>query len=866
MNRYLPIWFVACLLVPPDVVSAQRPSVEAPPTQTPESDVEPASSDDEPSERGSAAEVDPNLGPVKRDIVLSVNPSGQQRQVAGYWTSLAVSGTNRTDEDTEQVIIAMVGEDANQQYARRFWMPAGARRAGSLMARVPGNIPLDQVSIPMRSIHLIETERGEEFQTNYLGMPTSSRQLLMSWESFRTGVMLESTDVDYDSGLLVGRMTKFVYAGRDSVGSDSQDLGLVQLDRGFLPETPKALDAFDQIIIGNDSILSDSVAVDHIQSWLASGGRLWVMLDRLKPESVRRLMGDTAPFSILDRIELNEFEHVMPAIFEGAQTNTETWESETTAELVRVMADVEDIQSEINGYPTAFWVPVGQGEILFTALSPNGWVVDDQPTLTYESIAKRFFISRLPDNSQASELTSYLDQQIGYSIPTRQSVASVLGIHMALVLGVGLLLVRRRSLHLLAGIVPIAALVAAGTLIGMGKQKTSSIPTTVAIGQVGRAIPNSNEIRIDSLASVYSQDARALDIQSGHSTVAELVETLTGDVQRIVWDDSGDSKWMFVNQPPGVVRHVSGRSNIQLPTPWRAQGMFNEQGFQGRLIGFDAQSCEDAIVVSSAAPSMAVTVDNASGELSTTNSNVMTPDQYIDSALMSDIQQERQQVLRRLMEAESTTIIDLEPSLLVWSDPVDIDLEFGEGFERRGTLLASIPISLSSQPVGTRFLIPPGFVRLESALGASGFSNVYNERTGQWMGRDSEAEADVRCVLPTSVLPCRLDRMELEIKLNVPLRTVEITTLADGEPVTLFKATGPSGLIREEITDPEKLELDADGGLPLSVKISRTEEEQLIADGKLTDADAQISEDEWKIDYVHITFAGETLSVDGSDN
>ncbi len=804
--------------------------------------------------------------PDDQGISISVWPAGMQRQVSGYWTSLLVAGTNHSQEDAEETIIATLGDQTQSQFARRFWIPAGARRSGWLMAQVPNDLAFETTSIPLRSIHIKETDRGEEFQNNFLGMPTSVRQLLISRESVRTGVMLEPKVRSYETERNVESLSKFIYAGRDVVVMDDQDLGMSHLDQAFLPTTARALEPFDQIIIANDRVLSDSVATDHLRSWLMSGGRIWVMVDQLEPESVRRLMGDAVRYSTVDRVELNEFDHVQRAVVEGDPTNVEPWSSETPAKLVRVLVDADDVQSEIDGWPTAFWIPVGQGEVLFTTLSPNGWLNDRTPSATYTQIARRFFIQRLPNASQATELTSYLDQQIGYNIPTRASVAGVLGVHMLLVLGFGLVLAKRRALHLLALVVPVAALLATGTLVAFGRQKTASVPSTIAIGQVARAAPNSSEIRIDSLAAIYSQETRELDIRSGHATVAKLVEPSSGEVQRIVWDDSGQSRWMFVEQPPGVVRHVSSQSTVSVAAPWQAQGRFTEQGFEGRINGLDASRCEDVIIVSAASPTMAVSLDAETGTVRTTDQDVLSAGQYIDSALMSDIQQERQGLLRKLLGPESM-ILNPTPSMLVWTDPFDVGLEFGDGFERRGTLLASIPISLMRQPAGTRFVVPPGFVRLESVRGASGFSSLYNERTGQWLGRDKAGQTQVRCVLPDAVLPCQLERMQIEIKINAPLRTVEIKRQVGDSLVGVFQQQSPTGIVTHTITDPLALQLDAGGGLLLDISVSDTEEERRIARGEITDDSLVVSEDQWQIDYVHITFEGLTQStMDSASN
>ncbi|MCP4885519.1 MAG: hypothetical protein GY904_02780 [Planctomycetaceae bacterium] len=867
MNRYrfLQIPFFLSLVVAASFAAVPRAAAQPPAGGSRPTAARGQASDEavpgreEPRESTAATPAGENPADVAAasEIKVSVTPTGRQRFVAGLRASLAVNGANRSDEDTEETVIAMLGDETDSQFARKFWIPANATRSGWLMAEVPEDISSESMSIPLRSIHVKQTGRGEEFQNNFLGMPTSVRQLLMSWENMRTGVMLRSNRRGVESEEMVQNLGDFIYSGRDTVAMEEQDLGMAHLDQGLLPTTARPLEPFDQIVIADDSVLSDSVAVDKIRSWLVSGGRIWIMVDRLRPESVRRLMGEAANYTIVDRVELNEFDHLQPAVFAEAEPITEAWSSEYPAELVRVLVDADEVQCEVNGWPTAFWVSVGQGEVLFTTLSPNGWMNGSEPSSTYEQLSSRFFVRRLSEESQAAELTSYLDDQIGYSIPTRRSVASVLGIHMLLMLLLGAVLVKRKSLHYLAVIVPVTALIAAGSLVAMGKRNTDAIPSTIALGQVGRADPNSKAVRIDALASIYSQQTVDLDVRSGHSTVAEFEEDTAGEVRRVMWDDSGQSRWMFVKQPPGVVRHVASQTEYQAVTQWTAQGRFTEQGFEGQLNGLDSSQCEDAVLVSTASPGMAVKIDTATGRIKTSGDDVLSPGQYIDSALMSDVQQDRQALLRNMLGPEST-IINGRPSLLVWSDPVDAGMQFNDEFQRRGTLLASIPVTLMRQEAGSRFVVPPGFVTLENARGASGFSSVYNERTGEWMGRDKAAEAVVRCLVPKSLLPCRLEGVRIDLKMNAPLRSVEIKGMRDGEFVKLFSVEGPAGLVNYTITDPEFLKLDSGGGLSLMLSISDTEQERLAASGQLKEGESAISEDQWQIDYVHFSLEGVT--------
>ena len=224
---------------------------------------------------------------------VTVANAGASRHVAGRWSTLSVNGLNKTGEDAEEMSVVTIGDESGLQYGRRLWIPAGSKRQSWLAVQIPedassqGASPESSPEIytELTTMQLKETERGEEFKANAVGMPKGKRRLLLSSEAYRTGTMLapriNSLDADYQAGVI----SKTLYAISDSQRSGAQDLGMVDLTRGFIPPTPRPLDPIDQLIIADDAVLADTVGVRRIRSWLNNGGRLWIMADRISPEA-----------------------------------------------------------------------------------------------------------------------------------------------------------------------------------------------------------------------------------------------------------------------------------------------------------------------------------------------------------------------------------------------------------------------------------------------------------------------------------------------------------------------------------------------------------------------------------------------------
>ncbi len=803
---------------------------------------------------------------TQQEVTIGLTPAGVQRQVAGRWATLAVNGTNRSSQDVEETSIVMVGDQSGLQYARRIWIPAGTRRQAWLPIQIPSDLYPEQVQIPMTSIHLKESDGGEGFQANSVGMPTSKRSLLLSWEDSRAAVILEQINPNPEALRLAEKLSKTIYAGRDATVPNTQDLGLAQLSGLFLPPTANPLDSLDQIVIANDRLLNDTVAVARLRAWLQLGGRIWIMADQLDPDSVQALLGDAVCYSVVDRVQLNDFELEQIGMPLANSNPTETWSSETPVEMVRVLIDTPDVHSRVDGWPAAFWMQVGQGEVLFTTLEAQGWLQGDEPTEALRSLSSRFFVKRLDPPQHTEELATYLSKEIGYQIPGRGVIATLLGAHILVVLVAGIWLARRHELQYMGYLIPAAAILATLSLVAVGNRQTTAVPSTIATGQIVHAVADSSQVQVESVAAIYSQETRPLPITSSAVSVTQLGDDQSsGEVKRILWDDSGKSEWLFVEQRQSKVQHAETNAIVNLPDAWSVRGRFTPNGLEGQIVGLDPGKCQDAVVVSSANPSLAIKLDPNSGTFVGGLNDVLLPDQFYDSTLISDVQQDRQALTRELHDSDAT-FFPRQPSLLFWTDPVDAGANFGDGFVRRGWALASVPLRIERLNPGSEFKVPASFLQLESHVGAKGPSTVFNPDTGRWLdSMNKPSESELRCVVPRPLLPCQLRRCQVVMKVTAPGRTVEVKGMVGGQYQTLYRVESPAGRVEFEINDPDALSLDAGGGFLISISVSETEQEKLDqqqpaeAGEEPTAAYAKISRSTWAIDYVHLNVEGTTL-------
>ncbi len=799
---------------------------------------------------------------------LSVGSGGMQRHVPGRWAMLAVSGRNPTDSDIEGEVSVVVGTESNLQFSRRVWVPAGARRQSALPIQIPANIESEQHQIDIAWMELTRTSGGtEQFEVNAVGSPQTVQSLLLSEEESRAAVMLDRPDSeDIAANEELADISTTLNVGRDLAIESTRDSGLFYLHGDFWPSSPVGLDAVDQIIIASDRVLQDTLSIARLRSWIQSGGKLWLMVDQVSHDTAQTLLGDLCCYSEVDRVELNEFEMVTVDRHTSFQAQqSESWSEEIPVELVRVVAEADDVFCSIDGWPTAFRKRLGSGEVLFTTLGARGWLKDAQPMLVYQSLSRDVFGRRPIESTSTAELISFVDDEIGYEIPGRKVVATLFGLHLLVVVAAGVWLARNKNLQYLAAVVPIASLLTAVAFFALGNRKANAIPSTVATSQIVRNLPHSSETKIHTVAAVYSQDSQPLGIVSSSNSTSMLRDGLSdGEVKRIQWDDSGQSKWLFVKQPPGVVRHVEIDSTQELSEPWVVRGTFTDQGFTGTVFGVRADRCEDAVVVATPAPSLAVELDpNSEGSFSSSADDVLAADQFIRSTMVSNVQRDRQQLIRDLLANEIPPFGN-QPIMLVWTDPVYSGVEFDDGFKRSGSALVSLPIELQSQPSGSKFQVPASFMQIRPFAGARGSTAIFNWRTAQWIEMSKPSEAELRCDLPRVLLPCELTRANVTIKLSAPSRTLQVKAFIDGEFVTVFEKRDPSGLLRFSIDDAKALQLDDQGGLILSLAISASEDELLEAEAAANSTEASTSRvvnpsrSTWKVDYFHVDVEGIT--------
>ncbi|QDT08505.1 hypothetical protein [Planctomycetes bacterium K23_9] len=796
---------------------------------------------------------------AKRGIAVSVNPAGMRQQVPGQWATMSVSGSNHTDQDAQESVVLQVGDDAKHQFSRKFLIPAHSRRQAWVPVKIP-KVDLEaQQRIDLTSIRIGESEDVETFQANSIGEPIVKRSLMLSKPGAQVAVLSQPAPGKKPVAGDLQSVVDAIYQMRDQSDSGFDRGELVNYVGSFLPPQTQSLDSLDQLILIDEGFLYDSTAAARVGQWLRDGGRLWVMLDRMKPDSVRRLLGDQSCFSSFDRVELNQFQIDQLNRTTGHIVESSQWSSDTPVAMVRGTADADQIVCAIDGWPAAFTKVIGNGEALFTTIDVRSLVGDGVPLAAFRQVSDDFFTPKAGAQRYADVMMPLVDNEIGYQIPRRGLIAAVLGFQLLIVLAIGIWLARQKRLDRMAIVIPVTVAIASVALIWTGKRQSGSIPPTFVTGQFARVILGGTEVLVDSISAIYSDQTIELDLVALPQATMSLVET-PDSPQRLQWTDDGQSRWVHLVQPPGVVRHLRSESHEQLKKPWTFQGQFTERGFEGKLDGIDFDNCSDGLVVSDSTPSLSLAKSGDSWVGA--SEAVLLEGQFAKESMLSERQRQRQSVLRELHDPKKK-LFGRAPSLLMWTEAQPFGLEIAKPFTSRGSALVQMPIRYQRTPSATTFTVPANFVRMEVAAGDDGYSTLFNPQTGRWLEERTRAQSTgVRCYLPSSVMPCSLTKAVIEMKITAPSRTLQIDAAVGDQFETIYQQPNPSGLVRILIDDPDQLKLDAKGSLSLRIAVSSTEQELAASNSPVqsngSQQDSAADSRVWQIDFARVTLTGKT--------
>jgi hypothetical protein len=807
-------------------------------------------------------------GRATADERIDIYASSRLKHVPGGWSVLDILATNRTDAEGEATIVVSFPGGDGRQFARRVWLPARGERMTWLPVRIPAEVPAGRTTMPMSVITVEGGDGDERLSRSDGGTGFVSEDLLrISDEPVRTATYLDRQVLD-DAALVSARFdqwTTTLTAARQAVQLSTN---LSDLADDFLPPWPSALRGLDQILVASDRIATDTAGAAALRGWVRDGGRIWLALDAVRPETVALLLGDDCRLEVVDRVELDDF--VIDGVREDGSPITERCTHDQPVDLVRVVTSHPDVVVRIGGWPAAIVVPYGQGEVVITALGPRGWLTPDrkQPTESLRTLAAKLFRLR-PGRLDPGRLPRELEQRVGATVPRRALAAWVLGGFGAALVAVMALLFARGALAAIGVAVPLLAALATGAMLALARGRDAAVPAQIASAEVVRVAPRTAEANVDGLAAVYDTASRPVEWvgEQRHWTYPRAQRgTRAG---RLLFRDDERLEISQTTTHASSIDRVwlGGTESLARGT---ARARFTAAGVTGRLeVGGYPPAADgaDPFIVVSPSPAVAVRFA-ADGSFAAAPEDLLATDQYAAGTVLGDESIWRQEVVRTLLaipggagEQGATPAPRVDPDaeppplqgrpwLCYWSSPDAEQWGLPDGFTRRWAALVVAELALDRTHGGERFRIPAPFLRPSLVAGQTGRSAAFDARTGRWVsGLSRPTETVLRFQLPSEVVPCRIDGARLEVRVSAPARTMTVAAVGAGGEAGTQSVTNPEGAYVLPFT-ADQLEPDAAWGLTFRIAIGESRR-----DGPPGDADVELTET-WQIDHVHLTLDG----------
>jgi hypothetical protein len=305
-------------------------------------------------------------------------------------------------------------------------------------------------------------------------------------------------------------------------------------------------------------------------------------------------------------------------------------------------------------------------------------------------------------------------------------------------------------------------------------------------------------------------------------------------------------RWQWENLAlPAGVRLAPFRHTLPTPEPITAVARFGPGGVEGKLTAAPFTSLADALLATPSGRHLAVRL-HEDGAFTAGTRDILPAGQFLDSPVLSDRQQRRQDLYREFLNRKGPDPGD-RSLLLAWADPVDTQFRLVPGGRTVGSALLVVPLRLERPAPGARVTIPGPLVRCQRVV-------LTGTRSSESpLIRESRADTDMhlRFQLPATVLPFTVERARLTARIDAPSRKVSIAVRTGQEFVEVHRVDSPLDPIRVDVREERQLRLDEEGGLHLRLSIG--DPSGGAGGGRRTSRE----QEKWTIEYVELEVSGQ---------
>ena len=771
---------------------------------------------------------DPSSRPEFQYKVIWSSDIGSYTYAPEKWGDLRINLVNSRDEPRDLLCMTYFNDRPNLQFGRRVWVPPKSVMRLSHPVVIPPCDPNKGRALNIQSLVVDTTGGNDVLVKNRSGQLLHDGALLVTHSSRNTGLIGQVADSDRSIPPL--EVTDLIEAAR--VSQHMSGSFSLLLDN-FLPADESGLSCFDQIVIAENRIMDDLAALSALRHWLHRGGHLWVMLDQADPLVLEKLLGDDFRGHVLDRVGLTSVRvDKTPSLTDPDGSLGETFEYEEPVDLVRMVASNFEVTHVVNGWPAAMSKPFGDGTVLITTLGPRGWMREslpgDQiskdpqfrsrfvPTDVMKNLAAEFFGVREPEIVSREAIEPQVRQYIGYSIPSQGLIVGTLIGFSLVLIAIAIALLKSGRLESLGWIGSLLAVAVSIVLVSVGRSYRHGIPPTLATIQLAQAMEGTDDVREQGVVAVYQPNGSASQIQvKGGGEILPDLTGLENSPRRMVTTDLGVWHWEELPQPSGL-RTTSFARAESVSDRIEALATFDANGIVGKFSGRLAPGSDALIATRHGRIGVAL---SGNGMFVGRADEVLERDQYLSSGYVNDEQERRQRTLEKLLTNPKRKDFPNRPQLMFWVNEWEHGFHFGDGMKSQGATLVAVPLVFERPPVGTDYVIPSPLLPYRNQRDPEGnpSATMWNYGRNEWQERSTPGTAWLNFHLPNELLPVKVNRARIDLKVSGPVGRIEILGLKNGAVVRLQTIVDPVGSLSIDLNDADSLSMAADGGLVLGL-------------------------------------------------
>lgn len=790
----------------------------------------------------------------------SINRIAQSRVYPGKILALRATVSNPTEQEADGIVVAVVNGFPDRQCAKKVIVAPGKAASIDLYLNIPSELQgQENVEVQAR---LYRQEGGTE-RVQGTGR-TSEAKLTLSLEKNKD---YSAFFMDNDAAPVApwrwpqaGPLMSYEWAigTRIDAGTSRR---VANMGSDPLPVNRADWNVIDNAIVAEENVLQDLAFVRSLRDFVESGGKAWVMLDRVSVDSLRPLLGAGQAIEVVDSTELTSFTvEVIGGTSVIAEEDRKVT-SEIPLKMKRVLQVGGRVSHEIEGWPAAIWMKVGYGEILVTTLSPEGWIKargnrggENRDPMKVSAFESQLWSNSLALDINAPSLNPPLGSQVDYPIEMmgnpivpRQWIATGLTSFCLMLLAIGLWRWWVGDMRLVGLIAPPVALVFAAGLVFAASFIRSDQPESVNRLQIVQVTEDGQSAIVREQAAVHLKSSADMKLQSNVDGVVHVDPQVKTGIQRFEKTQFHD--WELQNQswPPGYWRYSS---EFEVPAEGLiATAILDESGLNVQLPDLHAQ-LEDAVLSFTRGGRMLCS--GSGSNLTVDASQTVAVEQLIGGTLITSEQERRLSVYQQYF-ARKDRVQFVDHVLYGWTTTWPSTPIWSRDLQSGGSALVALPVQLLRPEAGKKIVVPRGLISIQADPRLTGQTLAFDGTTGMWVQNlTSPAVAELQFVLPPELVPFEAESMEIRLDMKAPQRNVSFSIVTDEGEVLIKELNEPSIPWSGTVTDARVLKDARDGILNFKLSVSERTD--------LQPGQSSTTVVQWQVEKLEASFSGSVAS------